>query len=261
MSEQIQLLSESKKVSEAIDFDLSCLLKQPVFDTKALLYIEALAPLSIVTSMSGKYYRCQPEPTKEMLCGMFENALGWHFGEQERTELLKKMRQRLRIQEAAYATRVGFKSLLQFHVRFETQVVPPLLAYDDYWSQHLRETGKSFVGGSRTYDYRAIPIMNAIRREQVTVNDRANADRNPYKLHNFHPDDLVHLNVLRPYFPQYYSSPKLRGYVIPLGTYQYKVETSTELANTLSSALLSPAAPLYIGSNDGWVDVHWESFA
>jgi CRISPR-associated protein Cas5 len=64
--------------------DLNFLLEEPDFSTKAKLTIDALAPLSMVTSMPGKYYRSQPEPTDEMLYGLLENALGWHISTKER---------------------------------------------------------------------------------------------------------------------------------------------------------------------------------
>ena len=248
-----------------MNLDLSFLLNPPEFNVKAKLTIDALAPLSMVTSMPGKYYRCQPEPTHEMLYGLLENALGWHLCDKERAELLKKMKQKLKLE--AKATGVGFKSLLQFHLRVVASVIPPLLNYDDYWSQHLK--GASFVGGSRTYDYRTIPIMNmnALKEKDpktkkdkrlVDFNDTAAASKDPQKVTTFNRGDTIHLNVLRPYFPQYYISPTPRGYVLPKGNYQYRVETSAKLENLISTALFSPSAPLYLGSNDGWVEAEWE---
>lgn len=237
-----------------MNLDLSFLLNPPEFNVKAKLIIDALAPLSMVTSMPGKYYRCQPEPTHEMLWGMLENALGWHLCESERNALLKKIQKKLGVE--ARATGVGFKSLLQFHVRFSASVIPPLLNYDDYWAQHLK--GASFVGGSRTYDRRAIPIMNAIWGKRITVNDTSKANKDPDKIHNFQDGDVIHLNVVRPYFPQYYASPTPRGYVMPKGNYQYCVETSAGLASLIAEAIQSPASPLYLGSNDGWIEAQWE---
>src|SRR5437764_461424 len=142
-----------------MQLDFSFLLQPPDFSTHARLTIESLAPLSMVTSMPGKYYRSQPEPTDEMLYGLLENALGWHITgktDVERDRLVKGLARRHGMEERKSG--VEFRSLLQFHIRFTTRVVPPLLHYDDLWSQHLR--GASFVGGSRNYDYRAIPIMN-----------------------------------------------------------------------------------------------------
>lgn len=232
--------------------DLDLLTTPPEFSSVAILTIHALAPLSMVAKMPGKYYRSQPTPTDEMLYGMLENALGWHISE-ERIELIKQLQKWHG--GNAKSSGVGFKSLLQFHVRFRLSKTPAVLHYDDYWSQHL--SGPSFVGGSREYDANAIPLMNAISAGQVTVNDRAEALKDPELLTNFQEGQTIHLNVLRPYFPQYYISPTPREYVLPMDAYMYRVETSQNLARVIGTAIDDPAAPLYLGSNDGWVDAEW----
>src|SRR5205085_8607291 len=98
--------------------DLNSLLQPPEFSTRAILTIDALAPLSMVTSMPGKYYRSQPEPTPEMLYGLMENALGWHISTKERTELLKRLKKQHK--QKVSESGVGYASLLQFHLRFTT---------------------------------------------------------------------------------------------------------------------------------------------
>lgn len=237
--------------------DLKFLLQPPDFSVRAMLIIDALAPLSMVTSMPGKYYRSQPEPTDAMLYGLCENALGWHIADSERKILIKKLEKKHGM--TAMASGVGYESLLQFHLRFVVKSVPPLLHYDDLWAQHLK--GGSFLDGSRNYDKRAIPLMNAYRNRDktgVTISDRASASRDVEKLNNFKDGDQIHVNVVRRYFPQYYASPTPREYVIPQGAYKYTVETSQELAQMLTDGFDAPAAPLYLGSNDGWVEGVWE---
>lgn len=237
--------------------DLSFLLQPPDFSARAMLTVDALAPLSMVTSMPGKYYRSQPEPTDAMLYGLLENALGWHVADGERKVLVKKIERK--VGKKAIATGVGYTSLLQFHVRFAVKSLPPLLHYDDLWAQHLK--GGSFLDGSRNYDKRVIPLMNAYRNRErtgVTISDRANASKESEKLSEFRNGDQIHVNVVRRYFPQYYASPTSREYVIPQSVYKYMIETSSELAQMLATAFDAPAAPLYLGSNDGWVDAAWE---
>lgn len=237
--------------------DLSFLLQPPDFSTRAMLTVEALAPLSMVTSMPGKYYRSQPEPTDAMLYGLLENALGWHIADGERKVLVKKLERRFGMKAAV--TGVGYVSLLQFHARFAVKSLPTLLHYDDLWAQHLK--GGSFLDGSRNYDKRVIPLMNAYRdrdKTGVTITDRANASKDSDKLNEFSNGDQIHVNVVRRFFPQYYASPTPREYVIPQGEYKYMIETSMELTQMLTDAFAAPAAPLYLGSNDGWVEASWE---
>src|SRR6185437_7012396 len=87
----------------------------PSFEHSAILTIHALAPLSMVAKMPGKYYRSQAEPTEDMLLGMLENALGWHIAETPRRETIKELQKKHGL--SVRQTGVGFASLLQFHVR------------------------------------------------------------------------------------------------------------------------------------------------
>ncbi len=241
--------------------DLSFLLQSPDLSIRAMLTINALAPLSMVTNMPGKYYRSQPEPSPEMLYGLLENALGWHVtdktSEKQRAKFINRMEKKQKRQ--ARESGVGFASLLQFHVEIESIAVPPLMHFDDLWSQHLR--GGRFPTGSRNYDYKVIPLMNATRDKArgITIDDKAKSTRDPEAINSFHDNMAIHADVVRPYFPQYYVSPTPREYVEPAGVYKCVIATSPALAGLLADAVADPAAPLYLGSNDGWVDVTMEA--
>ncbi len=271
--------------------NLQLLNEQPDFSQRAMLIIEALTPLSLVVKMPGKYYRSQPEPSDIMLLAMLENALGWHFSEPDRFAIIAalvntdfawpeqkqaqgRLKERLRQRWAEkqglpiVQSGVEFVSLLQFHIRIESRLIPDLIHFDDLWSQHLR--GGRFPTGSRNHDARLIPLMNLASKKirpksgtgklvsAVTFSDKASADKSPDKIDNFQEYDEIHLDVIRPYFPQYYISPTPREYVLPQGEYKYVLQTSPALAKALSQAFDDPAAPLYLGSNDGWVDASWE---
>jgi CRISPR-associated protein Cas5 len=234
--------------------DLSILKAPPDFTARALLTIDALAPLSMVVKMPGKYYRGQPQPSDMMLFAMLENALGWHIAEKERNDLLKKLEKRHK--SPTQKSNVGFGSLLQWHVRFATRQIPPSMHYDDLWAQHLR--GSSFADGSRNYDESMIPLMNAKRAGKITVGDTADAKRDPELLRDFQEGDKINIALMRPHFPQYYASPTPREYIVPEGPFRYRIETSSALLKLIGEAVESPLAPLYLGSNDGWVEASWE---
>jgi len=236
--------------------ELNFLLEKTNLTTRGKLIIDALSPLSMVSSLPGKYYRSQREPTPQMLYGLIENALGWHISDKERKEIEKKLKKKFGME--LEKSGVGFVSILQFHLRFSTSVIPPLLHYDDLWAQHLK--GGSFIGGSRNYDNQAIKIMNAERAKKIVINDLGASSKNADKFHNFQDDDKIHVSVVRPYFPQYYVSPTPREYVIPQGEYIFVAETNENLAEMIKKAFENPAAPLYLGSNDGWVEARWENF-
>ncbi len=229
----------------------------PNFSQRGELAIEPLAPLSMVAKQPGKYYTSQSAPTAPMLYGMLENALGWHLSDKERVALFKELAKRHKLTGKPEASGSGYQSLLQWHVRFGVVVTPPLLAYDDLWSQHLR--GKGFVGGSRNHDILAMQLVSASndKSRKITFTDSAKASNDPDTLTKFCDGEEIHLNVLRPYFPQYYISPTRRGYVEAQGSYLVEVATSPALAEALQIAVATPAAPLYLGSNDGWVEAFW----
>ena len=73
------------------------------------------------------------------------------------------------------------------------------------------------------------------------------------------PGDTVFQTALKPHFPYYYVSPTPRGYVVPHGEYRFGASATPAVAALVTRALDDPAAPLYLGSNDGWVDARWEA--
>ena len=73
------------------NIDLSILKKLPELKTQAVLSIIPLAPLSMVSELPGSFYKTMKYPSKKMLCGLFENMLGWHFDNKLRLEIFKDM--------------------------------------------------------------------------------------------------------------------------------------------------------------------------
>ncbi len=241
--------------------NISLLSEMPIFNKISILTVDALAPLSMVAKMPGKYYRSQSSPTNEMLYGLLENALGWHFSEKDRNEIIKNLQKKHG--RTAEASGVGFKSVLQFHLRFSlglTAVPDAVLRYDDYWSQHLRTEGLEFFGGSREHDARLIPLVNAVAEKRVSVTDSSGI-RDEDAFSTFQTGDKINLSVVRPFFPRYYVTPTPREYIVPSAAYQFRVETSEAIASMLDAAFEDPAAPLYLGSNDGWVEATWRIFS
>ena len=227
----------------------------PDFSMSAELIIEPLAPLSLVTRMPGKYYRSDDAPTPQMLYGLLENALGWHVSREHRAEILKVLAKRFKT--AATGSNSGFQPLLQYHVQFMPTVSRPApLRYDDYWSQQLR--GNPFVGGSRENSYEVIPLMEAIARKSVTVNESKDSRKTGELVAT--DGEAIHNDLLRDYFPHYYVSPTPREYIEVNGDwYVFHLKTSEAVAKQLQEVISNPLAPLYLGSNDGWVEAKWKA--
>ena len=269
------------------NIDLSFFLEPPVLDTVALLTIEALTPLSMVPAQPGAYYRSQAHPTDAMIFGMLENALGWHFSEKERGELIKSLRKTAKkalpkkseklqsdwIVGKSSGSTFDELSLLAHHFRIDTRLLPQVMEYDDLWSQHLHDSGANFMGGSKHYDGTLEPLINRSKTQDTTKPKNPKTKKHPPLIEfgesQAHqklslqesmrlPDGAVHFKSIRDAYPQYYSSPKRRGYVVPKSPYVYRVLTTSTVAMLLQDVLENPEVPLYLGSNDGWIDVTWE---
>jgi CRISPR-associated protein Cas5 len=258
--------------------DLSFFLEPPALDAAAVLHVEALAPLSLVASQPGQFYRSQAAPTEPMLYGLLENALGWHFDASTRKALLKGLREQAKealseghpladspwIAGAPTESGLGFASLLQWHLRFVApRVVPEVTRYVDLWNQHLRrDDDKKYIGGSRHYDPSLEEVLNRLKKGGDLSYGNSSSDVTSVE----DVDDrvvpkgaTVWPKALKPRFPRYYVSPTQREYVVPHGPYAFRAACTPAVAALITDALDRPAAPLYLGSNDGWVNARWEA--
>lgn len=265
--------------------DLSFFTELPELTRQAYLEISALAPLSMVSSQPGTYFRSEIRPTKHMIYGLLENTLGWHFEDKFRLEVFKALQKTAKkkhgknskyadspwLSSKPEASGNGFFSLLQFHLSIKEQEVDHQpMTYDDLWSMQLRTKGDPFIGGSRNYDARLERLITFSRTRPKEKNDKKSnppvifGDRKGFE--TFSLKELksmtkgkVKTTSLKPFFPHYYSSPKFRGYVVPRSIYKYRVACTDTLAKLIGKAIDLPAAPPYLGSNDGWVEIKWNN--
>lgn len=255
--------------------DLSFYLDPPDRSEQGTLVVRALAPLSLVTGQPGSYYAGAAAPSTPMLLGMIENALGWHLGPTDRKAALKGLQKQAKaahrktewaqspwITEAPSGSESGFVSLLGHHLAFDgLRELPPTMAYDDLWARQAHRAD-DFWGGSRRYDARLEGVVGMLRSKEVTTAaSKASATHADTEsvVRGAAPGDTVFQTALKPHFPYYYVSPTPRGYVVPLGEYRFGASATPAVAALVAGALDNPAAPLYLGSNDGWVDTRWEA--
>jgi CRISPR-associated protein Cas5 len=220
-----------------MDIDLSLLLEKPAFDTKAVLTIEALSPLSIVVSLPGKYYRSQQEPTDLMQFAIIENIMGWHFGEIIRKEIIKKVKDSNRKDLKFQQTGSGYINLLQNHIKIENKVIPDSINYDDLWSQHLKHNDERHIKGSRNYSWKIEKFVNNVKNGEEKI-------------------EILKNKI--DFYPHYYISPTPREYIIPKGLYKYLIASSKEILNFINNYITDPVSPPYLGSNDGWINLIME---
>jgi CRISPR-associated protein Cas5 len=229
--------------------DLSVLFKKPDKDKEVILTIEPLAPLSIVSTLPGSYYKSLDKPTKMNLCGMFENILGWHIGPKDRNAIVKQLKKHYKkefgIKEfKPESSRVGYTPLIGHLFEIGLPIVPPVTTrYDDIWKQQLYRDGYPHPNGTPNISYELIPAKRSLNQKEngVVTNDA---------IAEFHKKNKGE-------FPKYYTSPRKREFIIWDGDYKCTMKINGYLLEILSEKTNKNNLS-YIGSNEGWVNVKIE---
>lgn len=258
--------------------DLSFYLEPPELNQRGTIEITALAPLSMVNSLPGTYFGSELKPTEHMIMGLLENALGWHFAKEIRRSTLKELASTAKKKhrkdpiykdhpwlsgKSESTSNSTYFSLLQYHLNVNEVNLPKVMTYDDFWSMHLRDTGTSFYGGSRNYDYRLEELITRLRTKTEDKEDKTEFG-DTAKFKKIALEDVYHTKErkinsksVRGGYPMHYVSPKKRGYVIPESAYICAISLTTELAHLFNEQLNNPSAPTYLGHSESWVSVKW----
>lgn len=236
------------------NLDLSILEKIPEPNLKVILEIEPLAPLSMVSELPGSYYKTLKSPDKKMLCGLFENILGWHIDLADRKAIIKELAA-LRKKQAKKNPQLVFvdktkgstySPLLMDYFDIVLPVIPALGFYDDLWSKAYRRADADVhPKGTFNLDYGIIPL----KRQQPRDKDK------PQKIDNGALFDFFKKNVDS--YPLYYSTPTSREYVFVKGKYQIQIVIDSDLYKMLRDRLARENIG-YLGNSEGWVDLKFE---
>ncbi len=226
--------------------DLSILFQEPTKDQYVVLTIDPLAPLSIVSTLPGSYYKSQNAPTKSNLCGMFENVLGWHIGPKERKAIFNKMKL---VYKKSYkitdfeqvVSNVGYASLLGHLFDVELAVVPEIVTrYDDLWKQQLKHDDVRHLKGTPNLSYYLISQKRAL-----PTDEKGKIKDSEYtKFLKYHYD----------LFPMYYTSPTPREFIVIEDPYKFKISINCHLLSALNKSIQENNIA-YLGTNEGWVDL------
>ena len=197
--------------------DLTFLLDDPgTKDAEGLLVIEPLAPLSMNATVPGRHYQTALHPPERHIYGLLENALGLHFG----WDADYKIRKHLADAAAgpvtvSHAAKRSFQPLIASHVDLEQFETPDLDTYDDVqWAHKWRDSSQTRAG-AMNHDWRAVG------------------------------DDAARYG--------YGKTLIRREHVVADGNWVYRLRATPSTLQALKTALEDPAAPLYLGTNDGWV--------
>ena len=238
------------------NLDISILQKPPQLEGSVVLEIQPLAPLSMVSELPGSYYKTLKMPDKKMLCGLFENILGWHIDLADRKEIakeVKKLREkwvkqqekqkntlfeadRTVIPYTDYTKGSTYLPLLMDY--FEIENLVPIIStkvmfYDDLWKKAYRRADSAdvHIGGSSNLSY-----------EALIIHTLSNDDRKEYFKN--------HLGL----FPLFYSTPTEREYISMDGKYELNLSIDCELYRLLKEKSITNNIGC-LGSSEGWVDL------
>lgn len=235
------------------EIDISILKKIPELNTSIILEIEPLAPLSMVSELPGSYYKTLKAPDKKMLCGLFENLLGWHIDLADRKAITKEL-SKLREKQAKKNPNVEFKDktkgstycpLLMDY--FEVNDIQPMFSkavfYDDLWSKAYRRSD-AIVHPKGTFN---------ISHELIT--EKRNLKRNEKNLEQVDDKELEKFfkeNISG--YPLYYSTPTSREFINIDGIYRIEIRLDIDLYKLLHTNILDNNIS-YLGNSEGWVDL------
>lgn len=244
-----------------MEIDISILFQKPEKTVNSMLIIEPLAPLSMVSTMPGNFYKTLSEPSKFHLCGAFENALGWHFDEGCINRVIGKngkkvvVRSQIKKSVEAYFKREklgmidweaadsGYEPLVAHLFEINLVVKPALVWYNDLWKQLRRRKDGTYPhpNGTMNLSFEIIPLkMNLPRTEKGTVTNPGIAD---------------FFKEYSDQYPMYYSSPGNREFVVAIaGVYKMGIKMTEGLFSMLE-IMFSENNIAYLGTNEGWVNL------
>lgn len=232
------------------NINLKILEKEPKLDKKATLIIEPLAPLSMVNDLPGSFYKSLKSPSKKMLCGLFENVLGWHISIEHRTKIQKeviKLRKKQKIDFSKPQNGSTYIPLLMEYFDIELVTVPPVFHYIDLWSKaYRRSDAVVHPKGTFNLSYELIPIKREKPRDE----------KKPKQISNKELEVLFKNNLGK--FPIYYSSPTSREYINYFGSIEINIIINSELLKNITVALQRNNY-LYVGNSEGWINLNIET--
>lgn len=242
--------------------DLSILEKIPEPTLKVILEIEPLAPLSMVSELPGSYYKTLKSPDKKMLCGLFENILGWHIDLAQRKVIINEVAA-LRKKQAKKNTQLEFIDrtkgstycpLLMDYFDIELPIIPQQLShYDDLWSRAFRRTD------SHRHTFGTRYINTSFMAQWSKIKVRVDSDTKRKSNEKEKLKDRFFKRYIGN-FPMYYSTPTKREYIHFDGNFRLKLSIDKCLFNQLEEQLRMYNIG-YLGSSEGWINITINEFS
>jgi hypothetical protein len=169
------------------------------------------------TTVPGRHYQTALHPPERQIYGLLENALGLHFGWGDDYEIRQELAEDAAADvDVSYRAKRDFQPLIAKHVDLERLEPPDTETYDDLqWAHKWRDSAQTRAGAMH-HDWRG------------------------------QGDDPARYG--------YGKALVSREYVVANGAWAYALRATPGAMEALCEAVDDPAAPLYLGNNDGWVD-------
>lgn len=236
--------------------DLKILERLPDLSVKASLVIEPLAPLSMVSDLPGSFYKSLKSPSKKMLCGLFENLLGWHIDIADRKKIQKDLisaRQKaFKGKEDKKAVKKEFESyqqgstyipLLMEYFEIELVTLPPMMHYNDLWSKAYRRADADVhPKGTMNISYELVPEKRERKRDE----------KKPKQIAATELLDLFKNNVGK--FPLYYSTPTSREFVEMNSSLEIILNIDAVILKSILNSIYENNC-LFLGNSEGWINL------
>lgn len=238
------------------NIDLSILKNSKYSKVNAMLEIRPLAPLSMVSEMPGSFYKTLQYPSKKMLCGLFENMLGWHFDNKVRTEIFKEMaklrnKQKLKIKKEQFVQGSTYLPLLMEYFDIGDKVVfkdfKSVFNYSDLWNRgYRRADSNKHLNGCRNIDISLVAEKARLFEEWKDLGSKES---------EANKDKWFKENIGK--IPCFYTSPTSREYVALDAIVSIPLLIDSRLLNLLCSRIAVYDLG-YLGNSEGWVNVKIE---
>lgn len=216
------------------NINISILKEVPNLTESMKLKIEPLAPLSMVNDLPGSFYKSLTHPTKKMLCGLFENLLGWHIDIADRIEIhkdLKKIRKNQKLDYIKIQEGSTYIPLLWEYFEIESVDLPDSFSYNDLWKKAYRRADEHVhPKGTPNLDYSLVPKTIGLSDKELKTIFRANLSK----------------------FPRYYTSPTNREFVVLSDVILIDVLCDAIFSSSLKQ-MVSDNNIGYLGTSEGWI--------
>jgi CRISPR-associated protein Cas5 len=233
--------------------DLTPIFEKAELNNRAMLVIESLSPISMVSEIPGSHYKTSILPSKHQLCGLFENLLGWHIGLKHRKELLKKLKE---IYKKSYKidldipkSNSGYDPLVYHLFDIDSKgvtVQPAKIHFDDLWKKAFRRTDAVVhPKGTPNLDYSMVKIKRELSRKK---------DK-PEQVDDKELEKLFKANLGK--FPFYYATLASREYILAQGSWYLTLLIDSKFLSLLQNSIKQNSLA-YMGTSDSWVDIKIE---